>query len=279
VFARWRADLEAGTPPALYPVADPGSPLARIEIGPGQVTLLGGPPAVGKTAFCMQLLTDALRLTPDLRLLVANVEMSPIALLDRQLARLSGIDLGTIRHRRLSPDHVERFEWGMEELEALAPRLAFLRPPWTMQNLAEAGDAFEAGLIVLDYVQRFTASGEQAQRKAAIDAVMDSARRIADCGAAVVVVAAVGRQRNDRGQSGYSGLNLASFRETSELEYGADDAYLLVRDKPEDPMATTLVHAKSRNGEPRNLELRFNGVVQRFDPVEEEEGASEGGEW
>src|SRR5207245_1197066 len=88
---------------------------------------------------------------------------------------------------------------------------------------------------------------------------------MADCGAAVVVVAAVGRQRDERGRSGYGGLNLASFRESSELEYGADDAFLLVPDDPADPGAVTLRHVKSRHGEPRDLPLRFTGAVQRFD--------------
>ena len=47
------------------------------------VTLLGGAPGAGKTAFAMQLVTDALRLTPALRALVCNVEMPARVLLDR----------------------------------------------------------------------------------------------------------------------------------------------------------------------------------------------------
>src|SRR6266545_5882832 len=84
--------------PILYPVGDGG--LGRIEVGPGLVTLLGGAPGQGKTALTMQLVCEALERTPTLRALVLNVEMSPAVLLDRQLARLAGIDLTTIRHRR-----------------------------------------------------------------------------------------------------------------------------------------------------------------------------------
>lgn len=85
---QWRDDLLTGA-------------LARLELGPGLVTLLGGPPGIGKTAFSMQLVFDALRLTPSLRALCCNIEMTPRVLLDRQLARLSGIDLDAIRYRRL----------------------------------------------------------------------------------------------------------------------------------------------------------------------------------
>ena len=223
----WRGDVLSGKPPTLYPVGT--GALGRIEIGPGTVTLIGGPPGAGKTAFVMQLVADALRLTPTLKALVANVEMSPTALLDRQLARLSGIDLTTIRHRKLIPAHAERIDFGMAALAGIVGRLAFLRPPHAVENVARSADAFGADLIVLDYIQRIAPPGERGDRKTAVDALMEFVRGFAEAGVAVVVVAAVGRQKDAKGRSGYDGLNLASFRESSELEYGADDAYLLAR--------------------------------------------------
>src|SRR5262249_11950913 len=96
----WRTDILTGKAPTLYPIG--AGELARIELGPGVVALIGGAPGAGKTAFVMQAVLDALTLTPGLKALVCNVEMSPSVLLDRQLARLSGIDLTTIRHRRLT---------------------------------------------------------------------------------------------------------------------------------------------------------------------------------
>ena len=95
---RWRDDIRSGEPPTFYRIGE--GELARIEVGPGLVTLLGGAPGAGKTAFVMQAVIDALRLSADLRALVVNVEMPPGVLLDRQLARLSGVDLTTIRSRR-----------------------------------------------------------------------------------------------------------------------------------------------------------------------------------
>ena len=49
---RWRDDVLSGKPPTLYPVGT--GELARIEIGPGLVTLIGGAPGQGKTALTMQ---------------------------------------------------------------------------------------------------------------------------------------------------------------------------------------------------------------------------------
>src|SRR5262245_21884094 len=120
VLASWREDVLTGKPPVLYPAG--AGDLGRIEIGPGLVMLLGGAPGAGKTSFTMQLVIDALRLTPSLRAMVCNVEMPPAVLLDRQLARLSGIDLSLIRHRRLAAAHADRIDQAMSTLEPLTER-------------------------------------------------------------------------------------------------------------------------------------------------------------
>ncbi|MFN9911238.1 MAG: DnaB-like helicase C-terminal domain-containing protein, partial [Pirellulaceae bacterium] len=67
----------------------------------GLNVIMLGAPGAGKTSFVMQIVVDALRLTPNLRAVVCNVEMPPEVLLDRQLSRLSGVPLEAIRYRRL----------------------------------------------------------------------------------------------------------------------------------------------------------------------------------
>ncbi len=48
----WRDDVLSGKPPTLYPVGT--GELARIEIGAGIVTLIGGARGAGKTALTLQ---------------------------------------------------------------------------------------------------------------------------------------------------------------------------------------------------------------------------------
>jgi replicative DNA helicase len=280
----WRDDLLSGKRPALYPAGS--GALARIEIGPGLVNLFGGAPGIGKSALVMQLVCDALTLTPDLRAIVCNVEMSPTALLDRQLSRLADIDLTLIRYRRLAAGHAERVERGLHALEQVADRLAFVRPSFDLANVAAAADGFEAGLIVLDYIQRIgPPPGEHGDRRGSIDATMSYLRQFAEAGVAVVVVAAVARSKDARGRSSYGeGLSLASFRETSELEYGADDAFILTPvGKGEEQDGPTrrvvLKHLKSRHGETRDIPLVFDGAHQRFTPADpgEPRGRADGG--
>jgi replicative DNA helicase len=265
-IADWKDDVLTGTPPVRWPVGH--GALDRIDIGPGTVTLFGAAPNAGKSALTMQLVVDGLRLTPNLRALVASVEMSLGALLDRQLARLGGLDLTLIRNRQLGAEHADRLDRGLAILGSLADRLAFLRPPYDLLNVATSADEFNADLILLDYIQRIPPPESNGDRRGAVDATMGHLRRFADEGLAILAVSAVGRQKDARGASSYAGLNLASFRESSELEFGADSAYLLVEETKRGADAVTLLNVKNRHGEARDIPLRFDRALQRFESDE-----------
>ncbi len=259
-IATWRDDVLSGKKPPRWNV---GEGFESIELGPGLVVLLGGAPGSGKTALSMQWVIDAMRIDPALRVLVANVESSPAVLLDRQLSRLSGVPLHLVRDRALDESHGERLADAFEILEEVADRLAFLQSPFSLPNVAAAADATDAKLIVIDYAQRFDAgSGEKRQQ---VNQLMSYLRRFADADCGLLVLAAVGRTKDKAGRSSYdpNGLNLASFRESSELEFGADAAFMLC---PSGPGKAKLACLKNRHGEPASVDLEWDGSLQRFTP-------------
>jgi replicative DNA helicase len=262
-LAGLREGLLSGKAPVLYRVGQ--GELEHFEIGPGQVAGVAGAPGDGKTALAMQLVVDALRFNHDLRAVVCNVEMTPEELLSRQLARLSGTHLTTIRHRRLGAEHQLPLQRGLATLEAVAGRLAFVPSPFSLASVADAVDAFGAQLLVLDYIQRINPRGSHSDIRGRVNAAMDQVRGLAASGLAVLVVAAVARAKDRHGRPSYDGplLNLASLRESSELEYGLDNLYILVREG-KDRARARLRHLKSRHGELRDLVLDFDGPTQRF---------------
>jgi replicative DNA helicase len=121
--------------------------------------------------------------------------------------------------------------------------------------------------LLLDYIQRIKPSGGHGDRRGEVNAAMASLRQFADAGVAVLVIAAVARSKDKRGCSTYdaNALGLASFRESSELEFGADDAFILAPD--EKGGGVRLRHLKSRHGETKDLALAFDRRRQRFKPV------------
>lgn len=264
----WWDAVKRGEKPVRWPVG-PGD-WRSVSIGPGRVVLLGGAPNTGKSALVLQWTVDALLMTDDLRCLLANVEMPVDVLIDRIVARLAEVDVTAIHERDLTDLQAEAVMDAVERLEGIGDRLAFLRPPFDLSNVAAAADAVGANLIALDYLQRFEPPGEHRTRREAANATMEYLRRFSDAGVGVLGVAAVARTKDRGGRQSYdaAGLNLASFRESSELEFGADDAYLLVPD-PDAEGCLSLRHVKSRYGRRQDLRLRFQGPLMRFDVLPE----------
>lgn len=257
LFASWWADVEAGTPPARYTLA---APFASLDVRPGRLLLFGGAPGAGKTAALLQMVVDLLRLNGDARLLLANVEMAPAMLFERIVSRLSAVPLTAIAERTLTAAQRQRVKAAVDALAPAAGRLAFLGTPFSLEHVAAAATAFQADVIVVDYVQRFSVGdGAKAQREQLEDAAA-VLRRFCDTGAAVLVASAVARQKGPGGST-YRGLNLASFRGSSELEYGADAAYLLA---PDDAGGVVMACEKNRYGAAADIVTRFDGATQTF---------------
>jgi replicative DNA helicase len=214
----------------------------------------------------MACVTEALRHTDTLRALVANVEMSPAALLDRQLARLSGIEAEVIRHRRFTAEHADRLDAGLATVESFVERLAFLEPPFDLANVAHAADAHGADVVVLDYLQRIMPPGDVADPRLRANAVMGMLRQYAGQGCAVLALSAVGRSRDNAGRSTYAAgsMSLASFRDSGELEYGGDDCFLLAPVDDANPNVVRLSHLKCRHGAQRTVDLNFDRARQAF---------------
>jgi len=261
LFAEWRDGVLTGTGPIVFPHT-----LPVPEISPGKVILLGGAPGAGKTALAMMCVTEALRHTPALRALVCNVEMAPGALLDRQLARLSGITAEAIRHRRFTSEHADRLDAGLATLETFVERLAFLEPPFDLSNVANAADEHGVDLIVLDYLQRILPPGNHIDPRLRVGATMDMLRQFAAAGCAVLALSAVGRSRDAQGRSTYAAgsMGLASFRDSGELEFGADDAFLIAPVDDAEPSVVRLSHLKCRHGATRTIDLNFDRAHQSF---------------
>ena len=169
--------------------------------------------------------------------------------------------------------------WPVATVEQLNDRLAFMSPPYSIERLIEANATYEPDIVVVDYLQRIECCEGIMDSRQRLNSLMNQFRRLADTGACVVLVSAVSRTASKK-NGGYDGqsLDLGSFRESSEIEYGADDAFILVDDHRYEgfggggagennsnwPKPMLLKHVKSRNNERQNVDLAFDGRVQRF---------------
>jgi replicative DNA helicase len=268
LFGGWKDDLLSDDPPATWSIGDPV--FDHVEVAPGRIVLLGGAPGSGKTAMLLQWLGGILDTEPDARILLANVEMSAGQLLARMLARISGVPLTAIRRHEIPPEGYEPIGAALGHIQGYGDRLAFAREPSDLDSVRTAAKAHGADVVVVDYLQRVNPPGKFAGLRDRINALMGALRQLADGGAALLVTAALARSRDSKGRASYAGphLSLGSFRESGEIEYSADDCYLLFptdEDNEQPVWSMLLKHAKCRDGEPRDVALRFHRRTQRFE--------------
>ena len=186
LFKDWRSHIFDVTPPTTWPI---GPGFDHVEVAPGKIILIGGAPGAGKTALITQWVFDALSLNPALRVVVANVEMSPSRLLDRQLARLASVPLTAIRRREVVADDVQKIDGALQRISQIVPRLGFVVGPYSLDRVADAADDHQADLIVLDYLQRVEPPGKFNAMRDKVNALMSNLRRFADAGIGIIASA------------------------------------------------------------------------------------------
>lgn len=266
-WQRWVASLDETKRRVYYELDGCNSQLNRLRVGPGLVTGIGGIPGSGKTALATQATVDAVLGDDSLTALIANVEMDPGTLLDRQLARLSDVSYSVIRDRTYRGDTLDRVRSGAELLASLRPRLHFAGPPFTMSRIRAVATSKGADIVLLDYLQRLKPSTDASDQRQQVSDVMSDVRELAMSGVAVIIISAMSRQ--------------GQFRESSEIEYGADSLFVL--QDAEQPSnhgkALTAKCLKNRHGALEDIDLEFDGRHQRHTAAPEVEEYAELSAW
>lgn len=253
--------LDGGPIKALHRTAT----FPEYELGPGMVDVLGSPPGYGKTLLASQLLYEAIEYDDDLIGYVLNCEMTPQSLLRRELARLTGIDSKALRFGNLDDDDRELIRRHSEPLRQRLERVRFVNAD--KEGLVSLASA-KPGIVLIDYVQRFTI-GKESDPRQAMNAVMTFCRRLADHGHSVLAISAT--KRSQEGTHANKDLGLASFRESGEIEYGADSAYVLKTSPPNQTpyRPARLECVKNRHGEPAGYDLVLDCTSLSFHPAAE----------
>jgi replicative DNA helicase len=235
-----------------------------FELGPGLISVLGAPPASGKSTLAMQMIAEALEIDADQRAYVLNVEMSPRALMRRELSRITGIHPKAIRFGNLTPaDQVLIGDAVSREMRRLSRMQIMPGDASSLGTLA----SLPPGIVLVDYIQRFNLGGG-GDARANMNDLMDYLRRLADHGHSVLAISAT--KRTADGTHDKKALGLSSFKESSEIEYGADSCYVLKVDPPnghQKAQSAVLDCVKNRHDEELSITLGFDKKSMKFLPA------------
>jgi replicative DNA helicase len=267
LLEKLRHDFYHGSAPVEYAIAN--EPWGTLALRPGDVLGLAAPPGMGKTSLVSQLTDNALRLNASAVCLHANVEMLPATLIERKMANLSGVPYADIASRQGLLGHQHQIDPAFATLADIGDRMFFMGQPYSLEHLSAAILQTKPTIVVLDYLQRIECCDGVADSRNRLNTVMQEARVIASAGIAVVLVSAVARTPSKKG-GGYNSkeIGMGSFRESSEIEYGCDDAFVMVEEENSETSdgcrVVVLRHVKSRNHKRHDLRLKFDGAIQRF---------------
>ncbi|AOZ10365.1 replicative DNA helicase [Cupriavidus malaysiensis] len=233
----------------------------------GELVIVAGRPAMGKTAFALNVACHAAR---GHSVLVLSLEMPKAQLHQRNLAMLAEVPLPRLRQpeqlgdedwRRLAAARSRVAELGLFLDDQPALSLADVRAKARMVRRRHGLD-----LLVIDYLGLMS-GGASENRSQEVGSYSRGLKALAkELGIPVIALAQLNRSLESRANKRPL---MGDLRDSGELEQDADIILLLYRDEvyhPESPargMCEVLVE-KQRQGETGSVPLAYHGETTRF---------------
>lgn len=247
---------------------------------PGDLIILAARPSVGKTAFALQLCRYAANnVYKSVGVAFFSLEMSEAQLMDRAISSESDVWMDNIKNGRLSDSQMETI------YQTAIPRLSkskiFIcdRASLTLFELRaicrKLARKEKLGLIVIDYLQLMSGSGEKGQnREQEISTISRGLKQLAkELQLPIVSLSQLSRAVENR--TGEKKMpQLSDLRESGAIEQDADVVMFMYRPEYYDQQfdgdgestkgLTELKIAKNRQGSLDTIRLKANLSTQKF---------------
>lgn len=239
---------------------------------PSDLVILAARPAMGKTAFALNLALNAATKSKK-GVLLFSLEMSSSQLLQRLLSIEAGVGLQKIRNGFLGTEDWGKLGVACMKLSNAEINIADLPNVNVLEIRAIARRLKAAGkldMIVIDYLQLIKGSsgGKGDNRQQEISEISRSLKGIArELDVPIIALSQLSRateQRADRRPM------LSDLRESGAIEQDADMVIFLYRDdyyneESEDKGITEVIIGKQRNGPVGTVKLRFFHEYTKFE--------------
>ena len=238
---------------------------------PGQMVVIAGRPAMGKTTIAMNIAENA-ALKLNKPVLMVSLEMSKGQLLDRLIAAVGRIPLNSIKDGSVANDHGQNLVMASGKLMN-APLVVCDTPAMTIPRIRSVARRMKhrlggMGLVVIDYLQLIEGEGNgRTEDVSAMSRQVKLMARELEC--PVIVLSQLNRgceQRPDKRPV------LSDLRESGAIEQDADIVMFVYRDEVYHPntehkgIAEVIVR-KNRDGETGTIRTAFLGKYSRFAPL------------
>lgn len=237
----------------------------------GQMIVVAGRPAMGKTTLAMNVAADV-AINQKKPVLVISLEMSKTQLMDRLLAAVGGIPLPSLKTGECSNDHSTELNMAVMRLRD-APIAVSDVPVMTMPRIRsiarrQSHRMGSLGLVVIDYLGLVEGEGKgRTEDVTAMSRQIKLLARELDC--PVIILSQLNRGCEGRPDKRPV---LSDLRESGAIEQDADIVMFVYRDEvyhpnTQDKGIGEILIRKNRDGEIGMVPTAFQGAKSRFLPL------------
>jgi len=261
-----------GIPSGFYDLDDMLSGFNR-----GEMTIIAARPAMGKTAFILNVMDYAVTHRPDWMdhepvVLFFSLEMGKLSIVQRMLCARARVDAHKLRTGRIHSEDYAELARAAGELES-AKLYIDDTPGLTIMGIRSRARRvkhnYGLDMIVIDYLQLMSAKGENRQQE--ISLISRSLKELArELEVPLIALSQLSRAVESREDKRPL---LSDLRESGSIEQDADVVLMLYRQEyynqtEENRGKAEVVCAKQRNGPTGSIKLQFFGSILKFDNPE-----------
>ena len=240
-----------------------------LGFAPGQLIVLAARPAMGKSAFAINIATNA-AVKSNKAVVYFSLEMSKEELVNRILASEAMVDSVKIRSGQLDDNDwvsLTNTAGTLSETKIFLDDSSGYSPIELRAKCRKMKMEYDIGLIVIDYLQLMDASRNNISRQADISEISRSLKVLArEIGVPIIALSQLSRapeQRPDHRPM------LSDLRESGSIEQDADMVMFLYRDdyynpETEKKNVAEVILAKNRGGSTGTVELLWLGQYTKF---------------
>lgn len=245
-----------------------------VEMGKGDLILVGARPGMGKTSFTMNVATNVAKMTKK-TVCIFSLEMSGEQLVNRMLSSEALVDSYSLRNGDLKADDWERLAEAAAQLSGCEILVDDTTGVTVTEMKGKLRRVKNLGLVVIDYLQLMQ-SGKNIDSR--VQEVSDISRNLKimakDLGVPVICCAQLSRGPESRTSKKPM---LSDLRDSGAIEQDADIVMFLYRDEyykdqegtHADANVAEVIVAKNRHGSTDTVKMGWIGQYTKFRTLDE----------
>ena len=255
-----------------------------IQMGKGDLIIVGARPGMGKTSFAMNIATNVAK-TSKKAVAIFSLEMSGEQLVTRILSSEALVDSVKLRTGQLKPEDWDNIAGVISSLSGCDIYIDDTSAITTGEIKSKLRRIKNLGLVVIDYIGLMQSTSNTDNRAQQVGEISRNLKIMAkDLGVPIICCAQLNRGTESRTGEGKK-PTLADLRDSGSIEQDADIVLFLYRDEyykdisgnsgtdnsvQDSANTAEVIIAKNRHGSVGNIKMGWIGQFTKFRTLEED---------